>query len=77
MKDPKADLRRAILDYKAALEDMVRVEDDMASCLVMLADELDRQGQHRTADAVQRASHYHRAVSIKSRAIAASLSLAD
>jgi hypothetical protein len=52
-------------------------QEGLAFDLAMLADELERQGQPETADLLQQACHHHRASSIKSRAIAASLSMAD
>ena len=64
MKDPAP-------HYKAALEGMAQVEESIASALAMLADELERQGQPETADMLQ-----HRAASIQSRALAASLQMA-
>jgi hypothetical protein len=77
MKDPRADLRRAMLGYKAALKESARGEEGIASALAIMADELERQGQPETADMLQQACHHHRATSIKNRAIAASLSMGD
>jgi hypothetical protein len=77
MKDPASEARRANSDYKAALEGMAQVEESIASVLAMLADELDQQGQPETADMLQQAGHHHRSASIKSRALAASLLVAD
>jgi hypothetical protein len=75
MKDPAAELRRTALDYRAALEKGAQVEEGIASTLAMMAAELNRQGQSQIAEMLQQASHYHRSVSIKSCAIAASLSV--
>ncbi|EIM26695.1 hypothetical protein MicloDRAFT_00032450 [Microvirga lotononidis] len=77
MKDPAAELRQAASDYKAALKKMAQVQEGLASHLASLADELERYGQPETADLLQQACHRHRASSIKSRAIVASLSMAD
>jgi hypothetical protein len=70
MKDPAP-------DYKAALEGMAQVEESIASVLALMAGELERRGQPETADMLQQAGHQHRAASIKSRALAASLQMAD
>jgi hypothetical protein len=70
MKDPAP-------HYKAALEGIAQVEESIASVLAMLAAELERQGQPETADMLQQAGHQHRAASIQSRALAASLQMAD
>lgn len=56
---------------------MAQVQEGLASHLAMLTDELERQGQPETATLLQQACHRHRASSIKSRAIAASLSMDD
>jgi hypothetical protein len=56
---------------------MAQVTEGLASELARLANELDQQGQPETADMLLQASHYHRASSIRSRAIAASLNRAD
>jgi len=56
---------------------MAQVEESIASVLALLADELERQGQPETADMLQQAGHQHRAASIQSRALAASLQMAD
>ena len=77
MKDPASEARRANSDYKAALEGMALVEESIASVLAMLAEELSQQGQPETADMLQQAGHHHRSASIKSRALAASLLVAD
>jgi hypothetical protein len=77
MEDPAAELKRVASDYKAALEKVAHEQEGLASDLAMLADELERQGQPETADLLQQACHHHRASSIKSRAIAASLSITD
>jgi len=77
MQDRVAQLRQAALDYKAALEEVAHVYDGLASSLILMADELDRQGLSETADMFEQASHHHRAGSIRSRAIAASLKIAD
>jgi hypothetical protein len=77
MKEPAVGLKRVTSDYKAALEKMAQLGEDLASDLARLADELDRQGQPETADMLLQASHQHRTSSIRSRAIAASLNTAD
>jgi hypothetical protein len=77
MHDPAAELRQMASDYKAALEKVAQEQEGLAFHLAMLADELERQGQPETANMLQQACHHHRASSIKSRAIAASLSMAD
>jgi hypothetical protein len=77
MNYPAAELRRVASDYKAALQKVAQEQEGLASDLAMLADELERQGQPETADLLQQACHHHRISSIKSRAIAASLSMAD
>ena len=77
MKDPAAEVNRATSDYHAALEKMAQVQEGLASDLARLADELDRQGQSETADMLLQASHYYRASSIRSRAIAIALDTAD
>ena len=77
MRNPAVEAAQAILDYKAALEGMAQVEEAIAVQMAMLAEELERQGQPETANMLQQACHHHRASSIKSRAIAASLSMAD
>ena len=77
MQDPAAELRRVVSDYKAALEKVAQVQEGLAFHLAMLADVFERQGQPETADLLQQACHHHRASSIKSRAVAASLSMAD
>jgi hypothetical protein len=77
MKDPAAELRQTASDYKAALEKMAQEQEGLALHLAMLAGELEQQGQPETADLLQQASHHHRLSSIKSRAIAGSLSMAD
>jgi hypothetical protein len=77
MKDPAVELRRTASEYQATLEKMAQVQEGLASELARLADELDRQGQPETADMLLQASHYHRASSIRSRAIAAALDTAD
>jgi hypothetical protein len=77
MRDPAAEVKRAILGYKAALVRAALVEEGIASQLAMMADEMDRQGQPKVADMLQQAGHHHRAASIRSRAIAASLKVAD
>jgi hypothetical protein len=77
MEDPAAELRRMASDYKAALEKVAQEQEGLAFHLAMLANELERQGQPETADLLQQACHRHRISSIKSRAIAASLSTAD
>ena len=77
MEDPAAELRRMVSDYKAALEKVAQEQEGLAFHLAMLANELERQGQPETADLLQQAGHHHRISSIKSRAIAASLSTAD
>ena len=76
MRDPP-DVRRATLDYKAALENAAQAQEDMASRLALLADELEQQGQPKLTDSLQRACHQHRASSIKNRALAASLMVPD
>ena len=76
MRDPP-DVRRALLDYKAALENAAQAQEDMASRLALLADELEQQGQPKLADSLQRTCHQHRASSIKNRALAASLMVLD
>jgi hypothetical protein len=73
MKDPAAEVNQVTSDYKAALDKVAQVGEGIASEFARLADELDRQGQLETADMLLQASHYHRASSIRSRAIAASL----
>jgi hypothetical protein len=77
MKDSAAELRQVASDYKAALEKMAQVQEGLASHLAMLADELERHGHPETAALLQQVCHRHRASSIKSRAIAASLGMAD
>jgi hypothetical protein len=77
MKEPAVRLKRVTSDYKAALEKMAQLGEDLASDLARLADELNRQGQPETADMLLQASHHHRASSIRSRALAASLNTAD
>jgi hypothetical protein len=77
MNDPAAEVNRATSDYQAALEKMAQIQEGLASELARLADELDRQGQSETADMLLQGSHYHRASSIRSRAIAAALDRAD
>jgi hypothetical protein len=77
MNYPAAELRRVASDYKAALQKVAQEQEGLASDLAMLADELERQGQPETANLLQQACHHHRISSIKSRAIAASLSMAD
>jgi hypothetical protein len=67
-----AEVRRATLDYKAALENAAQAQDDLASQLALLAGELKQQGQHELADMLRQTSHEHRASSIKNRALAAS-----
>jgi hypothetical protein len=59
------------------LEKGAQVKEGIASTLATMADELDRQGLSQIADMLQQASHYHRSASIKSRVIAASLTIAD
>jgi hypothetical protein len=66
-------LGRALLDYKAALENAAQAQEDMASRLALLANELEQQGQPKLADSLQRTCHQHRASGIKNRALAASL----
>jgi hypothetical protein len=56
---------------------MAQEQEGIAFHLAMLADELERQGQPDTPDLLQQACRHHRVSSIKSRAIAASLSMAD
>jgi hypothetical protein len=77
MNDPAAEVNRATSDYQAALEKMAQIQEGLASELARLADELDRQSQPETADMLLQASHYHRASSIRSRAIAAALGTPD
>jgi hypothetical protein len=72
MRDP-GEVRRAALDYKAALENAAQAQEATASYLALLAEELERQGQPKLADSLQRTCHQHRASSIKNRALAASL----
>jgi hypothetical protein len=72
MRDP-AEVRRAILDYKAALEDAARAQEALASHLALLAHEHEQHGQPELADSLQQTCHEHRASSIKNRALAASL----
>jgi hypothetical protein len=76
MRDP-ADVRRATLDYKAALENAAQAQEALASYLALLADELEQQGQPELADMLQRTCHQHRATSIKYRALAALLMVSD
>jgi hypothetical protein len=76
MRDP-ADVRRAVLDYKAALENAAQAQEALASHLALLADELEHQGQPELADMLQQTGHEHRASSIKHRALAASLMASD
>ena len=66
-------MKQAHQDYRDALEHTAQIEEVLATQFAMLADELERQGQHRVADLLQGASRHHRAASIKSRAIAASI----
>jgi hypothetical protein len=77
MKDPAVELRRTASEYQATLEKMAQVQEGLASELARLADELDRQDQPETADMLQQAGYHHRVASIRSRAIAASLKVAD
>jgi hypothetical protein len=77
VRDPQAELRRATLDYIAVLEGIALVDDRLAAKLTLLANELDRLGQPEAADLVQKAVHQHRADSIKSHTIAASLKVTD
>jgi hypothetical protein len=72
MRDP-ARVRRATLEYKAALENAARAEEALASHLALLADEYSQQGQPELSSMLQQTSHEHRASSIKNRALAASL----
>ena len=72
MRDPP-DVRRALLDYKAALENLAQAQEATASHLALLADQLEQHGQPKLADSLQRTCHQHRASSIKNRALAASL----
>jgi hypothetical protein len=65
------------LDYIAVLEGIALVDDRLAANLTLLANELDRLGQPETADLVQKPIHQHRAASIKSHTIAASLKVTD
>ena len=60
MRNPAVEAAQAILDYKAALEGMAQVEEAMAVQMAMLAEELERQGQPRTAEMLQQACHHHR-----------------
>ena len=71
------DVRRATLDYKAALENAAQAQEALASYLALLADELEQQSQPELADMLQRTCHQHRATSIKYRALAASLMVSD
>ncbi len=76
MRDPP-DVRRAALDYKAALENAAQAQEAVASHLALLDDELGQQGQPELADMLQQTCHEHRALSIKNRALAASLMASD
>ncbi len=76
MRDP-GEVRRAVLDYKAALENAAQAQEATASHLALLADELERQGQPKLAHSFQQTCHQHRASSIKYRALAASLVMSD
>ena len=76
MRSP-ADVRRAVLDYKAALENAALAQEALASQLALLADEVGRGGQPELADLLQQTCHKHRAASIKYRALAASLKVSD
>ncbi len=64
---------RALLDYKAALENAAQAEEALASRLALVAQELEQQGQTKLTELLQRRSHEHRASSIKNRTLAASL----
>jgi hypothetical protein len=77
MRNPTGEPEQDIFDYKAALEGMAKVEEAVAMELAMLADELERKDQPQAAEMLQQACHHHRAFSIKSRALAASLTVAD
>jgi hypothetical protein len=66
---------RAKLSYKQALEDTARAEEVLASHLVRLADEIERQGLPKVADLLQQSGQRYRASSITNRAVAASLKL--
>jgi hypothetical protein len=77
VRDPQAELRRAALEYIAVLEGIALVDDRLAAKLTVLANELDRLGQPEAADLVQKAVHQHRADSIKSHTVAASLKVTD
>jgi hypothetical protein len=65
------------LDYIPVLEGIALVDDRLAANLTLLANELDRLGHPETADLVQKLIHQHRAASIKSHTIAASLKVTD
>ena len=66
-------MKRAGQDYRYTLEHSAQIEEVLAAQFAMLADELERQGQHRVADLLQGASRHHKDRSIKNRAIAASI----
>jgi hypothetical protein len=76
MRDPP-DVRRAALDYKAALESAAQAHEALASRLALLANNLEQYGQPKLTDLHQQACHQHRASSIKYRALAASLKVHD
>jgi hypothetical protein len=76
MRDPPS-VRRAALDYKAALEDVAQAHKALASHLALLANDLEQYGQPKFTDMHQQACHQHRASSIKYRALAASLMLSE
>ncbi len=76
MREP-ANVRRAVLDYKAALEDVARAHEALASHLALCANDLEQHGQPKLTDLHQQACHQHRASSIKYRALAASLVMSD
>ena len=76
MRDP-TEVRRATLDYKAALENATQAQEALASQLALFANEVGRRGQPELADMLQQTCHQHRAASIKYRALAASLKVPD
>jgi hypothetical protein len=66
-------MKQAYQDYRDALEHTAQIEEVLATQFAMLADELEKQCQHRVADLLQAASRHHKDRSIKNRALVASL----
>ena len=66
-------MEQALQDYRDALEYTAQTQEVLATQLAMLAEELERQGQHQIAELLQGASRRHRALGLKNRLIAASV----